>query len=414
MIALPTHHLEAEAQDQCPWCQQPIEHELFKEIEAKIKGEERKRMSAVEADLKGKFAAETVQTNAAWKTQLQAAKNEGATAVEAVKAAAKKQVDEFKAQEETIIAARVAEARKPLDAEKAALTTSLTTEKKAREAAQTELAAQKANQEAVVQTRVNEARAALEASHAKEKATADGQAFKEKQTLLGQVDDLKRKLEKKTNDELGDGAEVEVYDELRKAHPRDDIQRVKKGPEGGADIVHKILENGEVCGTIVYDSKNRTAWRNDYVVRLRKDKLAAKAEYAILATRVFPAGCKQLAVREGIILANPARVVALVDMLRTNAVHMAGLRLSAKEREGKMASLYDFITSDRCRQLFEQMEKVDDDMEQLDVDEKKVHDRTWEKRGTLIRSQQRARSTLASEIAAIVQAPRMVQLQKAK
>src|ERR1700740_894306 len=59
---------------------------------------------------------------------------------------------------------------------------------------------------------------------------------------------------------------------------------------------------------LVYDSKNRTAWRNDYVDKLARDQIAAKAEHAVLSTLKFPADAKQVHVQDGVIIANPARV----------------------------------------------------------------------------------------------------------
>jgi len=38
------------------------------------------------------------------------------------------------------------------------------------------------------------------------------------------------------------------------------------------------------------NSPSRWPWRNDYVTKLREDQIAAKAEHAILSSRVFPAG----------------------------------------------------------------------------------------------------------------------------
>ena len=38
--------------DHCPWCDQPITHEKFKEIQSRIQREERERATAVEQRLK--------------------------------------------------------------------------------------------------------------------------------------------------------------------------------------------------------------------------------------------------------------------------------------------------------------------------------------------------------------------------
>lgn len=102
-----------------------------------------------------------------------------------------------------------------------------------------------------------------------------------------------------------------MFEAVGKAFDGDQIRRVPKG-ENGADVVHDIVEDGSGGGTIVYDSKNRNAWQNNFAVKLRSDMIAAKADPATLSTNKFPAGSQQLHHLEGVIVANPARVLALV------------------------------------------------------------------------------------------------------
>ena len=84
------------------------------------------------------------------------------------------------------------------------------------------------------------------------------------------------------------------------------------------------------------------------MTKLASDQMAAKAEHAVLSTSKFPKGARQLHVQDGVILAGPARVVALVQVIRRHLVQTHTLRLSNDERAKKTAALYDFITSERC------------------------------------------------------------------
>jgi hypothetical protein len=112
-------------------------------------------------------------------------------------------------------------------------------------------------------------------------------AFKETQKLSNRVNDLQRELERKSNEELGEGAEVNLLEALRKEFKSDRFERIPKG-EPGADIRHFVMFNGKECGTILYDSKNHKQWRDEHAAKLRKDQLAAKADHAILSTHKFP------------------------------------------------------------------------------------------------------------------------------
>ena len=171
-----------------------------------------------------------------------------------------------------------------------------------------QLAALKLVQEVELAKSLEEQRVVLE------KATEDAvnveraKSFEDHQKLKTKVADLTRDLEKKTNEELGEGAEIDLFEALKEEFPDDKITRVKKG-EPGADIIHVVLLKGQSCGTIVYDSKNHKAYRTDHVTKLRLDQLGANAEHAVLSTHKFPQGTRQLHMVDGVLLANPARVV---------------------------------------------------------------------------------------------------------
>lgn len=258
-----------------------------------------------------------------------------------------------------------------------------------------------ASHAAEVVERTNEVREALGRERDKSILAEQARSFAERQKLAETVDDLKRQLEKKTAAELGEGSEIDLFEALREAFEGDTIRRVPKG-ENGADVVHEIVENGVVCGTIVYDSKNRNAWQNNFAVKLRSDMVAAKADHAILSTNKFPAGGKQLQLLEGVILASPARVIALVQLLRAHTVQTYMLRLSAEQREEKTAAIYDYITSERCTQLMDSLQASFEKLETIDVDEKKAHDAVWNKRGRILKDVEKTRGTFMFEINRII------------
>jgi hypothetical protein len=195
--------------------------------------------------------------------------------------------------------------------------------------------------------------------------------------------------------------EVKLLEELKARFEGDNFHHVGKG-NPGADIIQEVVHNGKVCGKIVFDSKDRNAWRNEYVSKLRKDQVAAQADHAILSARVMPAGTKQMHFQDGVIIANPARVLTLVEFLRQQIVTFHKLRLSTESKEEKTAKLYAFMTSELCGQLFNQIESRAADMEELDVKEMKAHETVWKRRGELIRSVQKARGDLSAQIELIL------------
>jgi hypothetical protein len=225
---------------------------------------------------------------------------------------------------------------------------------------------------------------------------------REKEAAQKKVADLERQLQKKTANDLGDGAEIDLYEALRDTFPRDHLKRVGKG-EPGADILHEVLHKGQSCGLIVIDSKNRKNWQNGYVTKLRQDQLEAEGQHAILATTTFPAGAKELYIRENVIVVSPARVPFIIQLLRDLMVRMHVQGLSMKERSVKMGRLYKYITSEVCAQRFQEAKKITADLADLDVQETKDHQKVWERRGRMTTRLKGVLRDLDTEISTIVE-----------
>jgi hypothetical protein len=381
-------------QDHCPWCDQPIPHGKFEEITRRIEAREREQYAEVTARLKEQFAHETA-----------AAEARASGAIEAERAAAASAAAQLKREAEARIELARREAAAAVEAATAAklaeFQDKLAQAEQAKAVALQQKAAMEAGQEAALNQRLEE----LQQVADKEKTAAiqavQIQTFEEKQKLQAKVQDLQRQLESKSAHELGEASEIDLFECLREAFVGDRIWRVAKGVNG-ADVIHEVIHNGKVCGKIIYDSKNRNAWQNEFVTKLRADRLAESADHAVLSSNRFPKGTQQLHTQDGVIIANPARVLALAEILRRHILQTHELRISGEEREHKTASLYAFITSDRCKQLLETIAGQANKMLELDDVEQKAHRRTWDQRSRLIRTVQKTHDDLRFEIDRII------------
>jgi hypothetical protein len=225
--------------------------------------------------------------------------------------------------------------------------------------------------------------------------------FEERLKLTDKVADLQRELDRKTNEELGEGAEVDVFEALKAEFPDDKIKRIPKGTPG-ADIHHTIVVNGKQCGTILYDSKNHKQYRSEHVSKLKSDQIAAKADHSILSTRKFPEGKGQLILKDGVILVNPARVVAIATIVRLHLIQLDTLRSSEIEREKKTEALYEFITSEQCCLLLDRIDTKAAGLLKLQEAEMKWHNNHWNKEGEALRDIQKAKADLAFSITSII------------
>lgn len=348
-----------------------------------------RRISEIEA---GKTVAE--QQGAALRTQLDELQKVKDAEIAKVKEDAADAV--VRIQQEAIEAA-AAQVRDQLAAKDQAVADAQTKSVEA----ESKLAKLSEQYEVALNERLGSQREILERDKDEALAAERAKAFEDTQKLQNKVSELQRALDNKTAEELGEGAEVNLYEALRKEFPDDRIERVAKGAPG-ADIHHVVMDHGRECGTIIYDSKNHKAFRTDHVAKLAEDQIAARAEHAILSLHKFPKGTGQLHMQDGVLLANPARVVAVVTLIRRHMVQTHTLRLSNAEREEKTARLYTFITSERCAQLLDRIEKQAADLLELQNKEIRWHKNNWEKQGEAYRAIQRAKADLDSDIHGII------------
>ncbi len=239
------------ADELCPWCEQPIPHGKFEDIQRRMAAEQDERIAALTAqheqekavaDRKAKMAIEQLR-------------------IEAL-AVAEQKVVAAKAE-----AARTAEAA--MLAKLAEIQSRLVQAEQAKATAHEQMAALKEAQETAVEQRVQERQTALQQEKDAAVLAERGKVLK----LQSELADMQRKLEGKSAHELGEGSEVDLFEQLKATFEGDRIWRVGKGVNG-ADVIHEVVHNGKVCGKIIYDAKNRNAWQNEFVNKLRADKIA--------------------------------------------------------------------------------------------------------------------------------------------
>jgi hypothetical protein len=396
----------------CPLCEQPIGQDIARRIEARV----REQQEAAVAQARAEMAVVAEQAVLAARTEARAQAESAAAArladVQARLAAAEQaRAEQAAAASQALALARSeAKAQARIEAEAAAtarladIQVRLSAAEQARADAAGQVAALKAEQQAAVEARVAEiaetlARQTEDLQREKEVAVLAEKAKVLK--LTSDLADLQRKLEGKSAHELGEGSEIDLFEQLRSAFEADRIQRVPKGVNG-ADVIHEVVHNGRTCGKIVYDAKNRDAWQNGFAVKLNADKLAQGADHAILSSNKFPRDKREIHLQDGVIVAAPARVLAIVEILRDQLIRLHDLRVSNEQRDSKSEELYAFITSEHCRQLIGQVEAQAGKMLDLDAKEVEAHRRVWDQRRKLINAAQKARSDLSFEIDRII------------
>jgi len=351
------------ATEQCPWCGSQISRAKFDEVTARIRKEEQTKFTERDAALRKELEVK-------YHLDLDRGKKQAAQAEKELGQATIKELTEKLSKLE----AQEAQSKKQL-----------------KEQADKEL-----------EKKLNEQRELLERNNNLSVMKKESEFAREREKWQKKMGDLTRQLQNKTANELGDGAEIDLFEALREKFPDDRIRRVAKG-EPGPDIHQEVVYKGKACGLIVFDSKNRQSWHLSFATKLHEDQLAAKADHAILSTTVFPGGKKELCIEEGVILVNPARAPQIVEILRKALIKVHVHGLSIKERKDKTEKLYQLITSEQYSQRFAEAANLTNEILDLDVEEQKTHSKVWKKRGHLTKQLQSVLSDIDAEVSSIIE-----------
>jgi hypothetical protein len=167
---------------------------------------------------------------------------------------------------------------------------------------------------------------------------------------------------------------------LKSKFPLDLIQPVGKGEFGG-DIVQRVNGSlGQAAGVILWEFKRTKNWSDGWLVKLREDQRAAKADVALIISQTLPKDIETFDLVDGVWVAHPRCAMPVAVALRHSLIELAGARNAQQGQQTKMELVYQYLTGPRFRQRLEGIvEKFDELKEDLDK-ERKFMNRVWAKR----------------------------------
>jgi hypothetical protein len=192
--------------------------------------------------------------------------------------------------------------------------------------------------------------------------------------------ELKRKLEQSSQQAQGEVIELELESALKNAFPEDEILPIEKG-QAGADILqHVRTPNGQLCGTIIWETKNTKNWSKTWLSKLRSDQRRIKAELAVLVSMALPKDVKHFALIEGVWVAEYGLALGVATALRTNLIQVALVKLTVKGKHETLELLYQYISSlefkHRIEAMVESFQGMRDDLNK----ERQMMEKQWAKR----------------------------------
>src|SRR6266513_1979020 len=229
----------------------------------------------------------------------------------------------------------------------------------------------------------------------------DAEKNKQLEDMRRQIEDLKRKAEQGSQKLQGDVQQIELEKALRERFPRDEIESVKSGARG-ADVLQKVIsDTGQLCGTILWESKRVRNWSDRWIDKLIDDKQAAKADLAVIVTDALPGHVQHMGGVRGVLLTTFPLAACLAETLRVNMALLGQTRLALSGQDDQKSRVFQYFTSP---QFHERMATIADQFQQMQADltrEKAAMNRTWAKREKQIETIVSSTAKFTGELQAI-------------
>ena len=236
-----------------------------------------------------------------------------------------------------------------------------------------------------VQRRVDEERKKAEEAAFKkadeEHRLKDLEKDKLLQDALKANEELRRKLQQGSQQTQGEVLELDLENTLREAFPQDSVEPVGKGVRG-ADIKQIVKSpRGFICGTILWESKRTKAWVDDWLVKLKDDLRAEKADISVLVTAVFPKEANNgLGLIDNVWVVSFDHFIPLAIALRKNLLDV-GYQKAISVNQGRKADLiFEFVTGNEFRQQVEALVEVYMEMKEQIDRERMAYEKIWKSR----------------------------------
>jgi len=189
---------------------------------------------------------------------------------------------------------------------------------------------------------------------------------KKLQEALQMNAELKQKLEQGSQQTQGEVLEIELEEMLKKEFPTDNIKPVAKGVRG-ADIIQEVVDkNGNLCGSILWESKN-AKWSQTWIAKLKEDQRAAKAHTAVLVSENLPQEVNGSKFINNVWVTNRFSFMTLASALRIGIGQLYHAKLSSVGKNEKIEVLYGYLTGvefrHRVEAIMEARNSLRDDLE---------------------------------------------------
>ena len=242
--------------------------------------------------------------------------------------------------------------------------------------------------ELTIEKRVSEQSEALRVKFQAEADASLDLKLREKETTISalnkKIDDLKKRAEQGSQQTQGEVLELALEERLNAKFVYDEIIPVPKGVHGG-DVIQRVRSpSGQICGSILWETKRTKAWSGSWIAKLKEDQRRAGAEVAVIMSSALPVEVQRFNQVEGVWITDFESALSLAEALRVQLITLANAKVVQEGQGTKMELIYEYLTGPKFKHRVEAIvEKFEDMRSDLDK-ERKVMQRSWSKRETQI------------------------------
>lgn len=204
--------------------------------------------------------------------------------------------------------------------------------------------------------------------------------LKKMEILQKSLEEANRKALQWSQQIQGEIQENELKEILQRNFPHDIIEDVPTGIKW-ADLIQTVYNNRwQKVGVILWESKNTKTWSNDWIKKLKDDRIIAKADVCVIVTNKMPDEIKHFWTLNEVMITEFAYFQAVTVLLRDKLIAIHQTSNSLVWKEEKMDLLYNYLSSSDFKSKIENIvwafKSLKDDIDS----EKRSMMRIWSKR----------------------------------
>lgn len=199
--------------------------------------------------------------------------------------------------------------------------------------------------------------------------------------LKKSLEEAQRKASQGSQQTQGEVLELDLENTLRNSFPQDVIEPVEKGIRG-ADLRQTVKSPmGATCGVILWESKRTKAWTDEWLIKLKDDLRAEKANIPAIVSTTLPKEAENgFGLKEGVCVVSYSLFLPIATLLRKGLLDVARQKAISTSQGNKADQVYEFITSNEFVQQIEVIVEAYKEMTEQISRERIAFEKIWKNR----------------------------------